>query len=151
MSFAGSTTQAENIVNGYPADIYASSLAPDVELVQKAGLITNDWQNAPDHSVVATSVVGFMVRPGNPKGIHNWSDLTQPGLQVLPPDPDGRGRQERRVALRRGHRERVRQVPPHARRSGDLPDRRIRAPDLGHGCQEGRRRLPADQGPVHHG
>src|SRR5205085_5908291 len=87
MSFAGSTTQAENIVNGYPADIYASSLAPDVELVQKAGLITNDWQSAPDQSVVATSVVGFMVRPGNPKGIHDWSDLTQPGLQILTPDP----------------------------------------------------------------
>jgi sulfate/thiosulfate transport system substrate-binding protein len=36
---------------------------------------------------VATSVVGFMVRPGNPKHIHNWNDLTQPGLQILTPDP----------------------------------------------------------------
>src|SRR5205085_3900605 len=70
-SFGGSTTQAENIINGYQADIYAASLAPDVQLVQKAGLITNDWQNAPDSSIVATSVVGFMVRPGNPKGITN--------------------------------------------------------------------------------
>jgi sulfate transport system substrate-binding protein len=87
MSFGGSTTQAQNIVNGFPADIYASSLDPDVSLVQKAGLITHDWLKDPDQSVVATSVVGFMVRPGNPKGIHNWSDLTKPGLKILTPDP----------------------------------------------------------------
>jgi sulfate/thiosulfate-binding protein len=87
MSFGGSTTQAENIVNGFPADVYASSLDPDVALVQQAGLITHDWLKDTDQSVVATSVVGFMVRPGNPKGIHNWSDLTKPGLKILTPDP----------------------------------------------------------------
>lgn len=87
MSFGGSTTQAENIVNGFPADVYASSLDPDVALVQKAGLITHNWLKDPDQSVVATSVVGFMVRPGNPKGIHNWNDLTKPGLKILTPDP----------------------------------------------------------------
>jgi len=87
MSFGGSTTQAQNIVNGFPADIFAASTATDVEMVQKAGLITHDWQNDPDGSIVATSVVGFMVRPGNPKHIHDWSDLTQPGLQILTPDP----------------------------------------------------------------
>lgn len=87
MSFGGSTTQAENIVNGFPADIYASSLDPDVSLVQKAGLITHNWLKDPNQSVVATSVVGFMVRPGNPKGIHNWNDLTKPGVKILTPDP----------------------------------------------------------------
>jgi sulfate transport system substrate-binding protein len=87
MSFGGSTTQAQNIVNGFPADVYASSTATDVESVQDAGLITNDWKGATDGSIVATSVVGFMVRPGNPKGIRDWSDLTQPGLQILTPDP----------------------------------------------------------------
>jgi sulfate/thiosulfate transport system substrate-binding protein len=91
MSFGGSTTQAQNIINGFKADIYASSLAPDVGLVQKAGLITHDWQHQPDGSVVATSVVGFMVRPGNPKGIHDWSDLAKPGLKVLTPDPSQSG------------------------------------------------------------
>jgi ABC-type sulfate transport system substrate-binding protein len=42
-SFAGSTTQAQNIVNGLQADVYASSLDPDVKLVQDTGLITHDW------------------------------------------------------------------------------------------------------------
>ncbi len=87
MSFGGSTTQAQNIVNGFKADVYASATATDVELVQKAGLITHDWQNDLNGSVVATSVVGFMVRPGNPKGIHDWNDLMQPGLKILTPDP----------------------------------------------------------------
>ena len=87
MSFAGSTSQAQNIVNGLGADVYASSLDPDVETVQQAGLITHNWQNDPNHSIVATSVVGFMVRPGNPHHIHNWNDLTQPGLSILTPDP----------------------------------------------------------------
>lgn len=91
MSFAGSTTQAQNIINGFPADVYASSLVPDVELVQKAGLISRDWQHGTDGSVVATSVVGFMVRPGNPKHITDWSDLVQPGLQILTPDPSQSG------------------------------------------------------------
>ena len=69
------------------ADVYAASLVPDVQLVQKAGLITHDWQNDPDNAIVATGAVVFDVRPGNPKNIHNWNDLTQPGLQILTPDP----------------------------------------------------------------
>jgi sulfate/thiosulfate transport system substrate-binding protein len=91
MSFGGSTTQAENIVNGFPADIYASSLAPDVELVQQAGLITHDWTQDQNAGIVQAGAVVFAVRPGNPKNIHNWSDLTQSGLQILTPDPSQSG------------------------------------------------------------
>ena len=87
MSFGGSTTQAQNVVNGFPADVVALSLDPDVEIVKQAGLITNDWQADPDHGYVGTSAVVFDVRPGNPKHIENWNDLTQPGLQILTPDP----------------------------------------------------------------
>jgi sulfate/thiosulfate transport system substrate-binding protein len=87
MSFGPSTTQAQNIVNGFKADVYASSLAPDVEMVQKAGLITHDWQSQTDGSIVQSGAVVFAVRPGNPKNIQNWNDLTQPGLQILTPDP----------------------------------------------------------------
>ena len=87
LSFGGSTTQAQNIVNGFQADVYASSLAPDVELVEDAGLITHDWRSEKDGSIVQSGAVAFAVRPGNPKGIENWDDLTQPGLQILTPDP----------------------------------------------------------------
>lgn len=86
-SFGGSTTQAQNVVNGFPADIVALSLDPDVQMIQDAGLITHDWKADPDQGIVATSAVVFDVRPGNPKHIQNWNDLTQSGLQILTPDP----------------------------------------------------------------
>lgn len=87
MSFAGSTTQAQNVVNGFPADIVALSLSPDVKMIQDAGLITHDWTAGLDKGFVGTSDVVFDVRPGNPKHITNWNDLTQSGLQILTPDP----------------------------------------------------------------
>jgi sulfate transport system substrate-binding protein len=90
-SFGGSTTQAQNVVAGFPADIVALSLAPDVQLIQDAGLITHDWTQDTEHSIVASSVVVFDVRPGNPKHIENWNDLAQPGLQILTPDPAASG------------------------------------------------------------
>jgi sulfate/thiosulfate-binding protein len=90
-SFGGSTTQAQNVVAGFPADIVALSLAPDVQLIQDAGLITHDWTQDTENSIVASSVVVFDVRPGNPKHIENWNDLTQPGLQILTPDPAASG------------------------------------------------------------
>ena len=86
-SFGGSTTQAQNVVNGFPADIVALSLAPDVQMIEDAGLITHDWTQEAEAGIAASSVVVFDVRPGNPKHIENWDDLTQPGLEILTPDP----------------------------------------------------------------
>ena len=86
-SYGGSTTQAENVVNGFTADIVALSLGPDVQLIEDAGLITHDWENDTDDSIVGTSTVVFDVRPGNPSHIDNWDDLTQDGLEILTPDP----------------------------------------------------------------
>jgi sulfate/thiosulfate-binding protein len=88
-SYGGSTSQAQNVVNGFQADVVALSLAPDVDIIKKAGLITSDWTavGGADHGMVSTSVVVFDVRPGNPKHIADWNDLTQPGLSVLTPDP----------------------------------------------------------------
>jgi sulfate/thiosulfate-binding protein len=90
-SFGGSTTQAQNVVAGFQADIVALSLAPDVQLIQDAGLITHDWTQDAEGSIVGSSVVVFDVRPGNPKHIENWNDLAQPGLQILTPDPAASG------------------------------------------------------------
>jgi sulfate/thiosulfate transport system substrate-binding protein len=86
-SYAGSTTQSQNVVNGYPADIVALSLAPDVDAIADAGLITHDWTSAPDGGMVSTSVAVFDVQPGNPLGLEDWNDLTDAGVEVLTPDP----------------------------------------------------------------
>jgi sulfate/thiosulfate-binding protein len=85
-SYTGSTTQAENVVNGSGADVVALSLAPDVQTIEDAGLITHDWTQLADGGMVSSSVVVFDVRPGNPKGITDWNDLTG-DVGVLTPDP----------------------------------------------------------------
>jgi len=90
-SFGGSTTQAQNVISGFPADIAALSLLPDIQLIADAGLITHDVTQDPQGSIVATSAVVFDVRPGNPLNIDNWDDLTQPGVEILTPDPASSG------------------------------------------------------------
>ncbi len=74
-------------MNGQGADVVALSLAPDVDTIQQAGLITHDWTDAPDGGMVSSSVVVFDVREGNPKQIRDWNDLAGDGVNVLTPDP----------------------------------------------------------------
>src|SRR5437899_8634712 len=78
-SYGGSTSQAQNVVNGFRADVVALALAPDVESIKKAGLITSDWTSAADGGMVSTSIVVLDVRPGNPKQIADFNDLAKPG------------------------------------------------------------------------
>jgi sulfate transport system substrate-binding protein len=90
-SYTGSTTQAQNVVNGSGADVVALSLAPDVQTIQDAGLITHDWTAVADDGMVSSSVVVFDVRSGNPKGLNDFNDIAQPGVGILTPDPDQSG------------------------------------------------------------
>jgi sulfate transport system substrate-binding protein len=90
-SFGGSTTQAQNVVAGFPADVAALSLYPDIQLIEDAGLITHDPKLDPEGGIVATSAVVFDVRPGNPLNIDNWDDLAKPGVEILTPDPASSG------------------------------------------------------------
>jgi sulfate/thiosulfate transport system substrate-binding protein len=41
--------------------------------------------------MVSNSIVVLAFRQGNPKGIRDWPDITQPGLNVLTPDPKTSG------------------------------------------------------------
>jgi sulfate/thiosulfate transport system substrate-binding protein len=90
-SYGGSTTQADNIVNGFPADIVALSLGPDVDTIADAGLITHDWTSVADNGMVSSSLVVLDVRPGNPEGIEDFDDLAADGIEVLTPDPASSG------------------------------------------------------------
>jgi sulfate/thiosulfate-binding protein len=90
-SYGASTTQAENMIAGFEADVAALSLAPDLDQVVDAGLITHDWTAEPDNGMVSSSVVVLDVRPGNPDGIQDFDDLTNPGTEVLTPDPASSG------------------------------------------------------------
>ena len=78
LSFGGSGTQARAICDGLPGDVVALALPLDVQKISDAGLIDPDWrERAPNGAVVAESVVGIVVREGNPLGIKGWDDLAR--------------------------------------------------------------------------
>jgi sulfate/thiosulfate transport system substrate-binding protein len=86
-SYGPSGTQAKQIVAGQPADIAFLSTGLDIDTIADAGLVSKSWTKTPNGGITADSVVAFVVRPGNPKHIHTWKDLTKPGVQVVTPDP----------------------------------------------------------------
>lgn len=90
-SYLGSGAQSRAIVEGFEADIAALSLEADITRIQEAGLIIHDWRSKPHRGMVTTSIAVLVVRKGNPKAIHDWGDLTQPGLSVLTPNPKTSG------------------------------------------------------------
>jgi sulfate/thiosulfate transport system substrate-binding protein len=85
-SYQGSGAQARAVVEGFEADVVALSLEPDVRVIEKAGLITHDFTTKPNGGMVSRSLVVIAVRPGNPKGIADWSDLGKAEVEVLTPN-----------------------------------------------------------------
>jgi sulfate transport system substrate-binding protein len=86
-SYGPSGAQAKAIAAGQPCDIAFLSTGLDMDTVADAGLVAKNWTSAPQGGMAADSVVAFVVKPGNPKHIHTWKDLTKPGVQVVTPDP----------------------------------------------------------------
>jgi len=88
-SHGGSSKQARTVIDGVDADVVTLGLAPDIDaLVKHGGLVNADWQKRlPLNSAPYTSTIVFVVKKGNPKGIKDWSDLTQSGVQVITPNP----------------------------------------------------------------
>src|SRR5215472_2874341 len=86
-SYAASGAQAKAIAAGLPCDIAFLSTGLDMDTVADAGIVPKNWTSAPQGGMAADSVVAFVVRPGNPKHIHTWKDLTKPGIQIVTPDP----------------------------------------------------------------
>jgi sulfate/thiosulfate transport system substrate-binding protein len=86
-SYGPSGEQSRAVVNGLHADVVNFSLEPDVERLVKAGQVSPTWNQNASHGFVTDSVAVIIVRKGNPKHIHDWSDLVKPGVQVLTPNP----------------------------------------------------------------
>ncbi|MBV8372525.1 MAG: sulfate ABC transporter substrate-binding protein [Candidatus Eremiobacteraeota bacterium] len=92
-SNGGSGKQARSVIDGLQADVFTLALAYDIDAIaQTAKLLPDNWQSRlPDNSTPYTSTIVFLVRKGNPKGIHDWGDLTRPGLSVIMPNPKTSG------------------------------------------------------------
>ncbi len=92
-SHGGSGKQARSVIDGLEADVVTLALAYDIDAIaEKAQLLPLDWQKRlPENSAPYTSTIVFLVRKGNPKGIKDWKDLTQPGISVITPNPKTSG------------------------------------------------------------
>ncbi len=92
-SHGGSSKQARAVIDGLQADVVTLGLAYDIDSISdKAKLLPADWmKRLPNNSAPYTSTIAFLVRKGNPKGIHDWGDLVQSGVQVITPNPKTSG------------------------------------------------------------
>jgi len=92
-SHGGSGKQARAVIDGLPADVVTLALESDINaIVEATGKIPADWRGKlPHNSAPYTSTIVFLVRKGNPKGIHDWGDLIKDDIQVITPNPKTSG------------------------------------------------------------
>lgn len=87
-SYAGSGTQTRAIIDGLEADVAALAIAADTLKLQEAELIEPGWeQEVPTgNGIVHKSVAALINRPNKPL-VDAWSELAQPGVQVITANP----------------------------------------------------------------
>jgi ABC-type sulfate transport system substrate-binding protein len=91
-SHGGSGKQARSVIDGLNADVVTLALGWDITAIERAGLINPGWdKKLPNNAAPYTSTIAFLVRKGNPKGIHDWKDLWNPGVQVVTANPKTSG------------------------------------------------------------
>jgi sulfate transport system substrate-binding protein len=92
-SHGGSGAQARAVIDGLNADVVTLALEGDINaIVSKSKKIDPNWRKKfENNSAPYTSTIIFLVRKGNPKGIHDWSDLVKDGVQVITPNPKTSG------------------------------------------------------------
>jgi sulfate transport system substrate-binding protein len=92
MSHGGSGRQARAVIDGLRADVVTLATPYDVDQIGASGLLDKSWRTrlANNSSPYASTVV-FVVRAGNPKAIHDWSDVARPGVSVVTPNPKTSG------------------------------------------------------------
>ncbi|MYZ48906.1 sulfate ABC transporter substrate-binding protein [Propylenella binzhouense] len=93
MSHGGSGKQARSVIDGLAADVVTLALEADIDAIAKAsGKIPAGWRSRlPKNSSPYVSTIVFLVRKGNPKGIHDWGDLVKDGIEVITPNPKTSG------------------------------------------------------------
>jgi len=91
-SFAGSSRQAQDIIQGKKADTVTFNQVTDIEFLAQRGAVAKDWASKfPNNSSPYYSTMGFLVRKGNPKNISTWDDLVRDDVKVVFPNPKTSG------------------------------------------------------------
>jgi sulfate transport system substrate-binding protein len=91
-SHGGSSKQARAVADGLEASVVTMNQANDIDMLADRGLVARDWaKKFPDNASPTYSTMVFLVRKGNPKGVHDWADLARQGVQVVIPNPKTAG------------------------------------------------------------
>lgn len=92
-SHGGASKQARSVIDGVDADVITLNTVSDVDLIARRGqLLPREWRSLkPFNSSPYSSVIVLVVRKGNPKQVHNWPDLVQPGIRLVLPNPKTSG------------------------------------------------------------
>ena len=77
MNFAGSSDLSSQIVNGAPADVFASANNAQMTVVSDAGLVAGEPE------VFVTNKLQIAVPTGNPAGVAGFADLANPELSLV--------------------------------------------------------------------
>jgi sulfate transport system substrate-binding protein len=91
-SFAGTSRQAQDIIQGKKVDTVTFNQVTDVDMLAKRGLLREDWaKQFPNNSSPYYSTTAFLVRKGNPKNIKDWNDLARDDVKLVFPNPKTSG------------------------------------------------------------
>lgn len=77
IDYDGSSTLATQLIQGAPADVFASADQANMNKVATPGLLDGTG------TAFASNTLRIAVQPGNPKHITGLSDLAKPGLAVV--------------------------------------------------------------------
>ena len=102
-TYGASGDQSRAVAAGLDADEVHLSLEPDVTRLVDAGIVGKDWKDNDTNGICTQSVVVFVVQKGNPKGIEDWSDLVEPGVGIVTPNPASSGGARWNVLAAYGH------------------------------------------------
>src|SRR5260370_7119864 len=86
-SFAGSETVTNQILQGVKAQVAILSIERDAERLKDKGFVTSDWHTLPQKGIVNKTPLVILLRKGNPKGIHDFSNLAKPPTKPIHPHP----------------------------------------------------------------
>ncbi|GAH64387.1 unnamed protein product, partial [marine sediment metagenome] len=91
-TFAGSGTIVDKIISRFPAEVAILSSPIDaIRLSERVLVPAKSWAGLPNGGVFSHSPMIMIVREGNPLVITDFSDLRNPGMEVIHPDPISSG------------------------------------------------------------
>ncbi len=91
-SYGPTIPQARSILAGLDADIFAINTQFAVDLLVENGFVNANWQKRlPNNGIPMTSVMVLVTRPGNPKQLRTWQDLTRNDIHLVAINPKTSG------------------------------------------------------------